>query len=148
ILVARRRTKLLGGMVGMPVPGAAALVWPPQVLPGGEREAVEDGLIEHLRVWLRRSGGRLGQALLLPEEAHLASPLERNGYRHVTRLAYLRHNLNGPWNTFWPEQRLDYEAYHLLSDPGLFHETLLRTYDGTLDCPELNGVRTLDEVLE
>jgi ribosomal protein S18 acetylase RimI-like enzyme len=29
----------------------------------------------------------------------------------------------------------------------LFHDTLLRSYEGTLDCPELNGVRGVEDVI-
>jgi ribosomal protein S18 acetylase RimI-like enzyme len=32
-------------------------------------------------------------------------------------------------------------------DPIVFRDTLLATYEGTLDCPELNGLRTPDEVM-
>jgi ribosomal protein S18 acetylase RimI-like enzyme len=35
-----------------------------------------------------------------------------------------------------------------LPDPALFHQTLLRTYEETLDCPEINGVRTIAEIME
>ena len=30
----------------------------------------------------------------------------------------------------------------------LFHQTLMRSYEQTRDCPEVNGVRTLDEIIE
>jgi ribosomal protein S18 acetylase RimI-like enzyme len=33
------------------------------------------------------------------------------------------------------------------SDPDLFAQTLLRTYENSLDCPEVNGVRTIDEII-
>src|SRR5262249_26485200 len=32
--------------------------------------------------------------------------------------------------------------------PGLFAQVLQRTYEETLDCPEVGGVRTIAEVLE
>ena len=33
-------------------------------------------------------------------------------------------------------------------DPSLFHQTLARTYEQTLDCPEVNGARTVEEVVQ
>ena len=42
--------------------------------------------------------------------------------------------------------RVDFEPFDRC--PGLFGEVLLRTYRETLDCPEVEGVRTLGEVLE
>lgn len=44
---------------------------------------------------------------------------------------------------FAAAERLTYEPY----EPASFHETLLRTYEGTLDCPEVSGVRTVEEVV-
>ena len=36
---------------------------------------------------------------------------------------------------------------YLAADSRLFRETLLRTYEQTFDCPEVNGVRTIDEII-
>jgi mycothiol synthase len=33
------------------------------------------------------------------------------------------------------------------TDPRVFEQTLLRSYEGTLDCPELNGVRAIEEIM-
>src|SRR5205823_13675300 len=33
------------------------------------------------------------------------------------------------------------------SDAVVFQETLLRSYEGSQDCPELNGVRTAEEII-
>ena len=32
-------------------------------------------------------------------------------------------------------------------DRNVFEQTLLRSYEGTLDCPEVNGVRTIGEII-
>jgi len=42
--------------------------------------------------------------------------------------------------------RLKYQAYNP-SKPAVFHQTLQNTYKDTLDCPELNGVRGVEEVI-
>ena len=41
---------------------------------------------------------------------------------------------------------LAYEGYSTC-DRALFERTLLRSYDGTRDCPEVNGVRTIAEII-
>jgi len=87
----------------------------------------------------------LVQTLLAPEETFLADPLLRNGFTAVTRLWYMRHGLNLPVNCLHVPSRLDYQT---CDDDALFGQTLLRTYEGTRDCPEVNGVRGIDEVLE
>ncbi len=143
ILVARGAAGLVGALVCLPVPGASGLVWPPQA----RRREVEDRLLAHAVVWLRRRGAKLGQALLGQDEKPFAAPLERNGFRHVTGLWYLRHDLDLPRDLLDQQDRLEYRPYPQC-DPALFGHTLERTYEGTLDCPEVTGVRTLAEVLE
>src|SRR5262249_29639034 len=96
---------------------------------------------------LRRQGAKMAQALLTPQEALLASPLERNGFRHITTLWYLRHLLDIPTLSAPAAVRLNYQTYES-GDRDAFHHTLLRTYEDTRDCPEVNGVRDLAEIVE
>ena len=49
--------------------------------------------------------------------------------------------------TTWESVRFEYETY-AACDRAVFHATLLRTYQHTLDCPEVNGVRTVEEIIE
>jgi ribosomal protein S18 acetylase RimI-like enzyme len=35
-----------------------------------------------------------------------------------------------------------------LRNPAPFHQALLDSYEGTEDCPEISGVRTVEEILE
>lgn len=134
-----------GAMIWQPLPGASGLLWPPQARPGGQREEIEDQLVQAGLSRLRHGGAKLAQAILGPAEAVLARPLERNGFRYVTHIEYLRHGLaQWPLPASWP--RLRYQ-----NDEGqnrqLLPQILERTYLDTLDCPELNGVRTTEEVI-
>jgi ribosomal protein S18 acetylase RimI-like enzyme len=148
VVVARGRRGLVGALVCVPLRGASGLFWPPHVLEGPRQREVEDRLVRFATDWLRRRGAKLAQALLPPDEAALADPLLRNGFAHVTRLLYLRHDLG-----VLPEEGtgavpnvvfLPYRAETI----DQFHQTLLRTYEATLDCPELNGVRDLAEIID
>jgi ribosomal protein S18 acetylase RimI-like enzyme len=147
ILVARGRGELLGAMVCLPLPGASGLVWLPQAINDPGREELEDGLVVHALAWLRRRGAKMAQALVPPEESHLAGPLLRNGLRLITGLWYMRHHLDGLPDGPARGARLRYRTYKD-GDQDVFHQTLLRSYEKTLDCPELNGVRELDEIIE
>jgi mycothiol synthase len=147
ILVARAGRDLLGAMVCLPVPGASALVWPPQVLPQTNRTVIEDRLLQYARSWLKQRGCKLAQTMLAAHESCLAIPLERNGFAHITRLWYMKHELDPRTFGESRSQPLSYRTYPQ-SDTELFHETLVRTYEQTTDCPELNGVRTIDEILK
>jgi GNAT superfamily N-acetyltransferase len=136
---------LAGVCVCQPVVGAGALIWPP-VARIEPREALEDQLIRHACDWVRQQGARLIQCLLGDKEEALSSALLRNGFRRITGLTYLRHDLQLDVELVGTPVRLTMESYDL-AHPEVFHHTLLRTYEQTLDCPEVNGIRTIDEVI-
>ncbi len=62
----------------------------------------------------------------------------------MTHLNYMEHPL-----TSVPSKRLTDIRYlsYSAAIAHAFQQTLLRTYMGTLDCPELNGVRSIDEIM-
>jgi ribosomal protein S18 acetylase RimI-like enzyme len=76
----------------------------------------------------------------------LAAPLERNGFQHVTTLWYMRRPVDHSLGVVG-KSRLNFRPYDR-DDSALFAATLMRTYEGTRDCPEVNGVRTLQEILD
>jgi ribosomal protein S18 acetylase RimI-like enzyme len=147
VWIVRDEEAILGAMVCMLVPGASGLVWPPQAASPRWRIDIENQLLRSALDWLRQGGAKLAQALLLQEEKNLAASLERNGFVHITDLWYLHHHLGFPAELLTENRSLLYEAY-TRCDRDLFHETLLRTYEGTQDCPEVNGMRSLSEVIE
>jgi ribosomal protein S18 acetylase RimI-like enzyme len=130
------------------VPGASGLVWPPQAVDGPGRGAVEDALVRRAVSWMRQRGAKLAQCLLAPDETHLAEPLLRNGFAHVTALWYMQHDLARVPGPSGVGPHLWHVPYSRLSSPAEFHRALLRTYEGTEDCPEITGVRTVEEVIE
>jgi ribosomal protein S18 acetylase RimI-like enzyme len=147
LFVLREWDEVLGVMLCEPVAGAAGILWPPIAV--DDRADVEDALILHAATWMRRQGALLGQCLMPPSDTHLARPLLRHGFSRVTTLAYLCHdqiasiaNLtdSGP-------PKLTFDTYDP-ARPAEFHETLASTYSQTLDCPEVNGVRTVEQVVE
>ena len=147
ILVATDGGMTVGAIACLPVPGASGLLWPPQAVEGPGQAAVEDGLVCRASAWLRERGAKLGQCLLSPDEVALAGPLLRNGFSHVTALWYMQHDLS-PLPTLPGRPLLHCVPYSQQPSPAAFHDTLRRTYDGTEDCPEVTGVRTIEEVIE
>jgi ribosomal protein S18 acetylase RimI-like enzyme len=144
LLVARGAGGPVGVLVCVPLAGGGASVWPPRVAPAG-RAGLEDALVRYATGWLRGRGVKLAQALLTPEESLLAAPLLRGGFAHVTHLWHLRHTLRSAPNPC-PRPGVRFCPYDP-DDPAPFHATLLRTYEGTLDCPEVNGARSVDEII-
>jgi ribosomal protein S18 acetylase RimI-like enzyme len=111
----------------------------------GDGEA-EDLLLGHALRWLRGHGVKLVQALLTPDEEPLAAPLLRGGFTRVTGLWYLRHDRGMPLHGIDAPSRLRFEPFDP-DNPTSFLRTLLATYEDSLDCPEISGVRTAEEVL-
>jgi mycothiol synthase len=139
VWVARIGNDIVGVQVCAPLPGAACLFW----LPAAD-DASADRLVQAGLDWARSIGCKLAQAMANPNERPFTEPLLRCGFRSITRMHQLEHGLTVlPAETPAP---LRYECYRPSLLP-LFAATLERTYDGTLDCPELNGKRTIDEIL-
>jgi ribosomal protein S18 acetylase RimI-like enzyme len=147
VLVLADGNGVTGAILCLPIAGATALVWPPQVIAGPKAREREDALIGHAARWLQDQGIKLAQALLAPEEADTGRPLLRNGFFHLTQLEYLRHSLDIAIGWLAAPAQIVLEPYSDVN-PTLFGEVLERTYQGTQDCPELNGVRSTQEVLE
>lgn len=148
VLTATLAGAVCGVLVTQLIPGASGLVWPPQALELPEQEFIENALVRQGLAWLRSRGARLAQTILSTEELALANPLLRNGFRHVTRLWYMEHHLTSITSFPFRQNSLVLERYAQLADPAVFGETLLRSYVGSEDCPEVNELRTVDEVLE
>lgn len=143
LFIVRGAPGLRGALLCLTVPGCSALLWPPGTVEE-RRTELEDALVRHGCNWLRQRSVKLTQTLLAPEETFLADPLLRNGFTAVTRLWYMRHDLSLPVDCLHTPARLNYQTF---DDSLLFRQTLQRTYEGTLDCPEINGVRGIDEVI-
>jgi len=128
-------------------PGASAALWPPQARRDAERRGDEDALLTHALAWVFSRGAKLIQAQLTLEEKDEAAALERHGFRHITHLWQLRRDLRAaPAPPAAGPARLHYDPYRS-DNSDAFQRALLRTYEGTLDCPEVNGVRTVEEVV-
>jgi ribosomal protein S18 acetylase RimI-like enzyme len=139
-------SSLEGSMICLPIPGASGLVWPPQSRKTASPPAIEDELVKHTCEWLKTRGAKLAQALLVAEETWLATPLERNGFQHTTALWYMRRDMTLGIPPI-ARPRLTLRLFDPRDLP-VFSRTLLRSYEGSQDCPEVNGIRTIDEILD
>jgi ribosomal protein S18 acetylase RimI-like enzyme len=148
LLVRRDCGRVGGAMLLQALPGGMGVVWPPAVDPGlPDRAQREDELVAEAIAWLRAAGASMAQSLLATDELTLAEPLARNGFAHPTRLWYLRHNLELTGELLFIPHRISFESY-VQCNRESFHQTLLRSYMQTLDFPELDGRRSLDDVLQ
>lgn len=147
--VAASRNRPVGAMLSQALAGRAAALWPPEVESGRgiDRGAVASALVAEVLADYRRRGFQLAQALVgsdAPEEA--AADLERGGLPRVTELIYLSRPTANPLELPSATSRLVWQSYEEM-DHGLFGRLLAQTYVGSLDMPELEGLRSLEDVL-
>jgi ribosomal protein S18 acetylase RimI-like enzyme len=127
--------------------GRAAALWAPEVETVFARDATAVALIRAALDDLKARGFLLAQALLdesVPKRS--AADLTSGGMPHVTDLIYLEGTTRREigvrpgvppitWRPFGPETEDEFRA------------VLQATYAGSLDMPELEGLRSLDDVL-
>lgn len=146
LFVLKRNHHIHGTLACLPVPGASGMIWPPRVVEHRHRIELEDLLVRHAFGWLREQGAKIAQCLLAPEEMALAEPLERNGMGHITSLLFLSADVAKVALPRCNSGQVSFVPYDS-GDAGEFHATLARTYGATLDCPEVSGLRTIEEIV-
>lgn len=149
LFVARDGTAICGAMVVQALSGAMGLAWPPRVQPGSDGSVIEEGLVSEACRWLRTGGVKICQSFGTEPERLDFGSLERHGFRRTTQVVHL-------YREFDPTR--DAELFNLVEmplrfepirpdNPVRFTATLLATYAGSQDCPELNGSRTPEELI-
>ncbi len=147
--VARRRGRTAGALLTQPLAGRAAAVWAPEVEASWGRAALAASLIRTALDDLRSKGYRIAQALVdgsAPRTA--AADLARGGLPQVTVLTYLHRDTARPMGRAVDPARLAF-AWRPFGEEAEadFRQVLQDTYAGSLDMPELEGIRSLDDVM-
>lgn len=145
LLVAQRRGELVGASWANLTAGRCAAIWVPRLVEG-EMETAASHLLGVLQEGLVRDGVYLAQALLAPNDRLGANRLSRHGFRKAADLEYLACSTATCSQSLGPSP-LSFEPYrpHL---HGRFAEVVELTYQGTRDCPDLNGLRDTQDVLD
>ena len=145
----RGRGRIIGAFLTQALAGRAAAVWAPEVVPSFRRAATAAGLVRSALAELRARGFRIVQAVLDESASRRgADDLTRGGMPRITELLYLERETRFPCPSRPGEAppRLEWCSF----DPA--HETEFRallqaTYASSLDMPELEGVRSLDDII-
>lgn len=144
ILAASRDGALVGALWAQRQPGRTASVCPPQLVDG---EPAGSGvlLLSAATERLERRQVVLVQALLETDSGLDFQRFLAAGFHHVCDLLYLV----SPAAAFPAEPPAGGLEFSPVSEAELprLAGVLERTYEGTLDCPQLNGVRATDDVL-
>jgi ribosomal protein S18 acetylase RimI-like enzyme len=141
---ARRRVTIVGAAWGQITPGRLAFCWPPAITPG-EPESTAELLQARVDQFLDEAGILLIQAVLPLHDLVSPMRLTTSGYTHLADLIYMT---TGAEHLCCdePPTALTFIPY-ALDDPERLKSLIQRTYERTLDCQNLEGVRSLEDVL-
>jgi ribosomal protein S18 acetylase RimI-like enzyme len=147
--ISRRRGRINGALLTQTLAGRAAAVWAPEVELTWGRSALASSLIRSALHDLRSRGFRIAQALVdgsAPASATL--DLTRGGLPAITALTYMQRDTSRPLGSLFnrPEPVFDWRSYAPETEAD-FRRILQETYEGSLDMPELDGIRSLDDVI-
>jgi ribosomal protein S18 acetylase RimI-like enzyme len=142
----------VGAILTQSLAGRAAAVWPPQAAASPwNRADVASALVRGALAGLRDSGIAIAQAVLDFEgDPRGALDLTRGGMPHVTDLVYMRRETANPPctpNQPTPQATLHWRGLEEAGEPAL-RAVLSASYQGSLDMPEIEGARSLDDILE
>jgi ribosomal protein S18 acetylase RimI-like enzyme len=145
--IGRRHGRILGAILSQRLAGRAAALWAPEVAPGWGRSLLAAELVRAAVAGLAASGARIIQALLDELAPPCAGPdLARGGLPRITQLAYLSRSTRLPLKAPCDAPRLSWRCYGPETE-GTFRATLEASCVGSLDMPELERARSLDDVL-
>jgi ribosomal protein S18 acetylase RimI-like enzyme len=144
LIEARRNRQLVGAVFSQVEPGKTAALWLPRLI-GGEPESTAGALLTAIWNFLSWQSVVLARVVLPMVDKYERTILRSGGIRHLADLLYLV----GPKDSFptaRPRTQLDFEAYSAANHHRMA-QVLEATYEGTLDCPGLDGVRDVEDVL-
>jgi mycothiol synthase len=146
----RRGEQIVGACMCIESPGRTAMLLLPctEVL-GSDREIMAV-LLDRVLGEARDRGTRLVQCLVLPGDERLAAQLESLAFTFVAELIYLERDIEGSGppagRESTPGEAMEWRTY----DPQnheLFAETILLTYEGSLDCRNISGLRDIEDII-
>ena len=141
---AYRGNRVVGAVFAQTQPGRTASVWPPRTLPGEPRDTAI-GLLEAVCRCLGAQKVRMAQTLLASNAQDDGATLLEGGFRRLSDLLYLV-SPSSEFPKMASTGSLEFEPYGPANHRRLA-AVVAATYEQTLDCPELNGVREVDDVL-
>jgi ribosomal protein S18 acetylase RimI-like enzyme len=146
--IARQQTgRIVGAIMTQCLAGKVAAVWAPEVALIWRRSEVAAALVAESLDSLRDRGYAIAQALI---EKHApkreSADLSRGGMPHVTDLIYLDRETNQSISIDPAAPRFRWQTYND-NNAYLFHKIVESSYEGSLDMPELMGIRTIDDIM-
>lgn len=139
--------RLVSACLVVSSPGASALVYAPSGREVGFHLEATIAVLRAVQEEARDRGLVLLESLLPPDACDLRLGLKQAGFRHLTRLLYFRRGRSN--RVVAPRRANDLKwVRHTTESTPLFHQAIRDSYVQSLDCPELVGIRTVEQVLD
>jgi mycothiol synthase len=144
MFAAYRDGQMAGVVQARVQPGCCAEFALPQLTPG-EAASTTHLLMQAAEDWMRQQNVRMAQIMLADPPPSQIALLSAWGFAYVGDLLYLMCGADKfPGEP--PASSLEFEAYSS-ANHGRLARVVTQTYEQTRDCPGLNGVRQVDDVL-
>jgi mycothiol synthase len=144
--VAERGGKVISAALPVISPGRTMLILFPGGVSGKAAQIAARHLMEPICELGRGKGVHLAQTLIDPQDAALARALEEGGFSRMAELHYLQ--VFPPVDGKSPElpPGMEWVTYSTQVHEQ-FARTIVSSYQQSLDCPSLNGLRDVEDVL-
>lgn len=136
--------RLVWAMLPIISPGHTALLLMPPARPDS---ASVRPLIESVCEYVETRGVTLAQVMLDPADAPGRSIFVNHGFREMAHLIYLQTAVPGHIAAVSPPESFWWQTYSEQTHAG-FEQTILESYQQSLDCPALNGMRNISDVIK
>lgn len=146
LLAARRADRLVGAAFAQVLPGRTANFWPPQLVPEELEETAEELASKAVGYAKEAGAGVIHSVLEGQPDPEDVARLEKAGFKRLAELYYLMAERCDLYAEP-PRGTLTFEPYTPDKHQRLC-AVVEATYEATLDCPALDGVRSAAEVLE
>jgi ribosomal protein S18 acetylase RimI-like enzyme len=115
-------------------------------LPRHDAQQLISGLAQAVIEHYACKNVRLSQLLIDPDDRAVIQAYQQAGFSDLATLLYLQQTLRGNERLPLIADPLKVETY-TPERHDLFAQTILATYEGSLDCPALNGKRNIQDII-
>lgn len=145
LFTAMRGTRLVASSWCLEQAGRIATIWGPYQI-SSEPDSTAQQLIDHVIQFAKNQQCHLMQSLIASENHGVGENLKAAGFHAITRIDHLQAYAE----SFDPDRpSLDLEFVPCEDFTSeLFRQLVCRTYESSYDCPELDGLREIEDVLE
>jgi ribosomal protein S18 acetylase RimI-like enzyme len=144
---ARQNRRTVAAAMVMDSPGRSGILLHASADAAGvEREALAETASAASRDALQRRGLAFVQAMFDPRETWEMDMVLAAGFEFLAGLVHMKLELTS-FSPSWQKAGLSWQRFGEFSE-GQLADLIAATYDGSLDCPRLSGLRGMSDVLE